>query len=121
MSKDNSGLVKIGKKARSRPEDCPPRTTKRRSLDGVLPVLKALGDENRLAIVELLLGTDGELCACDIEDAFDLAQATISHHMRILRDAGLVDAEKRGLWVYYAPTTAARRAIDALLAATKTR
>ena len=113
-------LVSIGKK-RKRADDCPPKARKRRPLGDVVPIVKALSDETRLSIVELLLGADGELCACDIEDAFDLAQPTISHHMRVLRESGLIDAERRGQWVYYAPTKAARAALDALLAAAKAR
>jgi ArsR family transcriptional regulator len=121
VSRDQSLLVSIGKKGaakRSRPEDCPPtKSRKRRSLGAVAPLVKALADETRLAIVELLLGADDELCACDIEDAFDVSQSTISHHMRVLRESGLIDAERRGQWVYYAPTKAARAALDALVAA----
>jgi ArsR family transcriptional regulator len=116
--------VSIARKAgakRQRPEDCPPKSRKRRSLAAVVPLVKALSDETRLAIVELLLGADDELCACDIEDAFDLAQPTISHHMKVLRDAGLIDGEKRGQWVYYSPTKAARRALAALVDAATSR
>jgi len=43
----------------------------------------------------------GEACVCDLNDAFDLSQPTISHHMKVLHDAGLVDRDKRGVWVYY--------------------
>jgi ArsR family transcriptional regulator len=118
-----SELVSISKKSgkRTRPEDCPPRIRKRRPLAAVVPLVKALSDETRLAIVELLLGSDDELCACEIEDAFHLSQPTISHHMKVLRDAGLIDGEKRGQWVYYSPTKAARRALDALVDAATNR
>jgi len=64
-------------------------------------VLKALADETRLRILDLVASTADDLCACEIEGFFELSQPTISHHMRILRDAGLVTAEKRGQWVYY--------------------
>lgn len=120
MSRDQTQLVSIGKKGaakRARVEDCQPKSRKRRPLGAVVPLVKALSDETRLAIVELLLGADDELCACDIEDAFDLSQPTISHHMKVLRDAGLIDGEKRGQWVYYSPTKAARRTLDALVEA----
>lgn len=93
----------------------PPRKRKRRSLAALLPTLKALADENRLAIVELLTAADDPICACDFETVLGLAQPTISHHMRVLREAGLVDGERRGQWVYYSPTAAARGAVDALL------
>ena len=63
----------------------------------------ALGDPTRLAIVtELAALPSGEdLCACHIEDRFDLAQATISHHLKVLRKAGWVTAERRGTWSHY--------------------
>jgi ArsR family transcriptional regulator, arsenate/arsenite/antimonite-responsive transcriptional repressor len=64
-------------------------------------VLKALGDETRLAIVRMLAQHQEPLCVCHIVDAFDLSQPTISHHLRLLREAGLISSEKRGLWAYY--------------------
>jgi ArsR family transcriptional regulator len=64
-------------------------------------VYRALGDETRLEILGLLAAAPGPICACEIEANFRLTQPTISHHLRVLREAGLVSAEKRGLWVYY--------------------
>src|SRR5438093_252852 len=66
-------------------------------------VLKALADPHRLRMVSLLAAQppDAPLCVCEIEEGFDLAQPTISHHLRILREAGLVTVSKRGLWHYY--------------------
>jgi ArsR family transcriptional regulator len=71
-------------------------------------VFRALGDPARLRIVEFLRRPDSEccsfedrVCACDVEAALGLAQATISHHMKVLQQAGLVQAEKRGRWVHY--------------------
>ena len=61
---------------------------------------KALGDTTRLQILMML--TDGEKCACDIQENFDLKQPTISHHMKILQQAELVLVEKRGKWMFYA-------------------
>jgi ArsR family transcriptional regulator, arsenate/arsenite/antimonite-responsive transcriptional repressor len=61
---------------------------------------KALADPTRVAIVNRLAGCD-ECCVCDLTAAFDLAQPTISHHLKVLRDAGLVQATKRGTWAYY--------------------
>ena len=61
---------------------------------------KALADPTRVAIVNRLAAAD-EVCVCDLTDAFDLSQPTISHHLRVLRDAGLVHASKRGTWSYY--------------------
>ncbi len=63
--------------------------------------LSALADPTRLGIVQMLAGLDEPLCVCDIVAQFQLGQPTISHHLRVLRDAGLVLWEKRGLWVYY--------------------
>jgi len=62
-------------------------------------VLKALADNNRLLIVEML--SCGEMCACDIIKGLKLTQPTISHHMKILINAGLVISEKRGKWIFY--------------------
>jgi ArsR family transcriptional regulator len=61
---------------------------------------KALADPTRVAIVNRLAGA-GEVCVCDLVDDFELSQPTISHHLRLLRQAGLVDAERRGTWAYY--------------------
>ena len=61
---------------------------------------KALADPTRVAIVNRLAAAP-EVCVCDLTAAFDLAQPTISHHLRVLRDAGLVDASRRGTWAYY--------------------
>jgi ArsR family transcriptional regulator, arsenate/arsenite/antimonite-responsive transcriptional repressor len=61
---------------------------------------KALADPTRVAIVNrLACGED--CCVCDLTEAFELTQPTVSHHLRVLRDAGLVEAERRGTWAYY--------------------
>ena len=60
---------------------------------------KALADPTRVAIVNRL--AVGECCVCDLNAAFDLSQPTISHHLKVLRDAGLVEASRRGTWAYY--------------------
>src|ERR687891_1810454 len=61
---------------------------------------KALADPTRVAIVNRLAGA-GEVCVCEFVDEFELSQPTISHHLRLLRHAGLVEAERRGTWAYY--------------------
>ena len=61
---------------------------------------KALADPTRVAIVNRLAAAD-EVCVCDFVAALDLAQPTISHHLKILRDAGLVESSRRGTWAYY--------------------
>ena len=68
----------------------------------VASLLKALADPVRLRLLSLVAShADGEACVCDLNDAFDLSQPTISHHLKVLHEAGLVDREKRGVWVYY--------------------
>ena len=66
------------------------------------PLFKALGDPVRLRLLSLIAAHEGgEACVCDLTAAFDLSGPTISHHLKTLRQAGLVDAERRGTWVYY--------------------
>src|ERR1700723_466907 len=68
----------------------------------VAPLMKALADPVRLRLMSLVAShAGGEACVCDLNDAFDLSQPTISHHMKVLYEAGLVDRDKRGGWVYY--------------------
>lgn len=64
------------------------------------PMFKALGDPVRLRIASMI-AAQPELCVCEITPAFDLSSATISHHLKTLREAGLVDCERRGTYVYY--------------------
>src|SRR3954447_2208633 len=61
---------------------------------------KALADPTRISIVNRLAAAD-ECCVCDLTEAFELAQPTISHHLKVLRDAGLVESTRRGTWAYY--------------------
>jgi ArsR family transcriptional regulator len=65
------------------------------------PLFKALGDPVRLRLMSLIAASGGEACVCDLTAAFALTGPTISHHLRVLREAGLVDCERRGTWVYY--------------------
>ena len=68
----------------------------------VAPLLKALADPVRLRLMSLVASRPGgEACVCDLNEAFDLSQPTISHHLKVLHEAGLVDRDKRGVWVYY--------------------
>jgi ArsR family transcriptional regulator, arsenate/arsenite/antimonite-responsive transcriptional repressor len=63
---------------------------------------KALGDPVRLRLLSLIAARAGaEVCVCELTDAFDVKGPTISHHLRVLREAGLIDCERRGTWVYY--------------------
>lgn len=65
----------------------------------VAVICKALGDSNRLQIVQIL--SDGEKCGCKLLEAFEITQPTLSHHMRILCECGLVSDRKEGKWHYY--------------------
>lgn len=81
------------------------------------PAFKALGDPVRLQLLSMIASAEGgEICVCDLTPAFDLTGPTISHHLRTLRQAGLVDAERRGTWVYYRARPAVLRQLAALLA-----
>lgn len=68
--------------------------------DAIAPMFKALGDPVRLRLVSLI-AAQPEACVCDLVAAFPLSGPTISHHLKVLRAAGLVDCERRGTWVYY--------------------
>jgi ArsR family transcriptional regulator len=65
-------------------------------------VFKALGDPVRLRLLSMIASRQGgEMCVCELTPAFELSQPTISHHLKLLRQAGLVDCERRGTWVHY--------------------
>ena len=82
---------------------CVRRPTGAKETKHYAELLKALADETRLSIIGLLAAAPGELCVCDIEaHVKHLSQPTISHHLKQLREAGLVTSERRGTWVYYA-------------------
>ncbi|HST88959.1 MAG TPA: metalloregulator ArsR/SmtB family transcription factor [Ktedonobacterales bacterium] len=78
--------------------------------------LKALADPTRLRMLDLLARQREPLCVCEITARFPLRQPTISHHIRLLREAGLVAGEKRGVWSYYWATDAGQRCLVALAA-----
>ena len=84
----------------------------------VVPLLKALADPVRLRLVSLIAASEGgEACVCDLNEAFDQTQATISHHLKVLHSAGVLDREKRGVGVYYAVKPEALTAVADLLTA----
>ena len=64
-------------------------------------IAKALGDPVRLQLIDVLRKHAGKVCVCELVPLFDIAQPTLSHHLKKLRDAGLVDSERQGLWAYY--------------------
>lgn len=82
----------------------------------IAPLLKALADPVRLRLLSLVAAhADREACVCDLNDAFDLSQPTISHHLKVLHEAGLLDRSKRGTWVYYSVRTGALADLAALI------
>ena len=82
---------------------------------GVVPMLRAIADPTRLRLLSLILSHEGtEACVCDLLPHFDLSQPTISHHLKVLHEAGLVDREKRATWVYYIARPEAMAALAGL-------
>jgi ArsR family transcriptional regulator, arsenate/arsenite/antimonite-responsive transcriptional repressor len=73
----------------------------REQAERIAAIAKALGDPIRLQLVDVLRKHAGKVCVCELVPLFDLSQPTVSHHLKVLRDAGLVDSERRGLWAYY--------------------
>ncbi len=79
-------------------------------------MLKAIADPVRLRLLSLVAcHQDREACVCDLNDAFDLSQPTISHHLKVLCEAGLLDRDKRGVWVYYRVNAEALDSLGALI------
>ena len=82
----------------------------------IVPLVKALADPVRLRLLSLVAShQDGEACVCDLNDAFDLSQPTISHHLKVLHEVGLLDRTKRGVWVYYSTKPEALADLGALI------
>jgi ArsR family transcriptional regulator, arsenate/arsenite/antimonite-responsive transcriptional repressor len=98
---------------------CPPLSREPLSRDRaeqVAPLLKALADPVRLRLMSMVAShPGGEACVCVLADAFDLSQPTISHHLKVLHDSGLLDRDKRGVWVYYRARTGALASLGALI------
>jgi ArsR family transcriptional regulator, arsenate/arsenite/antimonite-responsive transcriptional repressor len=86
-------------------ECCPPLASEPLSAAGageLAPLFKAVADPVRLRLLSLIACHEGgETCVCDLLDAFDMTGPSISYHLRILREAGLISADRRGTWVYY--------------------
>jgi ArsR family transcriptional regulator len=78
-------------------------------------LFKALADPHRVRIVNLLATSGGAVCGCDLEEPLRLSQATVSFHLKKLRDAGLLDREKRGVWAYYSLNREATRRLGDVL------
>jgi ArsR family transcriptional regulator len=79
-------------------------------------VLKAVADPTRLEMYRLIAGQPAGLCACDIVDRFDLTQPTIAHHLKVLRDSGLVTVSRVGIWAYYSADPHGRAVLEETLA-----
>jgi ArsR family transcriptional regulator len=98
---------------------CPPLAAEplsRAQAEQVAPLLKALAEPVRLRLMSLVAShPGGEACVCDLTGAFDLSQPTISHHLKVLHEAGLLDRDKRGVWVYYRARTGALASLGALI------
>ena len=117
MSKQDAPLAVISLNADA--PCCPPLAQRRVPAEAAVvlaPAFKALGDPVRLQLMSMIASAeDGEVCVCDLTPAFDLTGPTISHHLKALREAGLVDAERRGTWVYYRARPGLLRQLAALL------
>ena len=82
-------------------------------------MFKALGDPVRLQLLSRVAShAGGEACVCDLSVGFEVSQPTISHHLRVLREAGLLECERRGTWVYYRVVPAALAQLSAVLGST---
>ena len=73
----------------------------RAQAERIAAIAKALADPIRLQLVDVLRRHAGKVCVCELVPLFDLSQPTVSHHLKVLREAGIVDSERRGLWAYY--------------------
>lgn len=80
------------------------------------PMFKALGDPIRLRLLSMIASAqEGEICVCDLTPAFGVSGPTISHHLKVLREAGLIAGDRRGTWVWYRPLPEAMRSLAAVL------
>lgn len=85
---------------------------------GAARILKALSDPNRLRLLSIVkAGDGGEACVCDLTEPLNLSQPTVSHHLKILVDAGLLEREKRGTWAYYSLVPGALERVATLIVA----
>ena len=92
---------------RTRPTGCceiprPPVELPLAERDRLVAAFKALADPTRLDVFRLIAAQEAPICACDVVDRFGVSQPTISHHLKVLREAGLITVSRRGVWAYYA-------------------
>ena len=115
----SQGMAVLELPLRRRGECCVlPRRLRAERVDALSGVLKALADPTRLEIVAILRDAEQPVCICDLQTTFDLSQSTLSHHMARLREAGLVEGGKQGIWCFYALRddlpAPVRRIVDAI-------
>jgi ArsR family transcriptional regulator, arsenate/arsenite/antimonite-responsive transcriptional repressor len=94
---------------------CPPASVVTSTYEEEAALFKALADHYRLRMLATLAAADDEICVCDFTEALPLNQPTVSHHLRVLREAGLVTCERRGTWVYYKIASDANRRMESAL------
>ncbi len=87
----------------------------RQQAERMAGIAKALADPVRLQLVDVLRKHAGKVCVCELVPLFDLSQPTVSHHLKVLREAGIVDSERQGLWAYYYVTPESLEELSAWL------
>lgn len=118
----NQGTIELTPASPSTGSCCAPLATEPLAPEQAVDLarsFKALGDPVRLRLLSLISSAESETCVCDLTETFDLTGPTISHHLKVLRDAGLVDSRRRGTWVYYRPRPGALKQLSILLDATE--
>lgn len=95
---------------------CPQTPVYDRDLTAEATLFKALGDPARVLILATLARAEHEVCVCDFTSGLDLNQSTVSHHLKLLKDAGLVNSQRRGTWGYYSLAPDARARLETALA-----
>ena len=110
---------------RSKPAGCcvpkAVRRMSRRDQERVVSVAKALSDPNRIELIRFLAPQEGPVCACDIVEQFNLSQPTISHHLKILKEAGLLRGSRDGLFAFYEVEPAGIGVLESMSSLYKTR
>jgi ArsR family transcriptional regulator len=114
MSKQEPAIVDVSTGACCAPLVCEPLGAD--EAEELAPLFKAIADPVRLRLLSLIACHEGgEACVCDLTGAFELTAPTISHHLKVLKQAGLIDSERRGTWVYYWIKPAALQRLAAIL------
>ena len=120
----NGGVVNVGLlQAPAAADCCPPPAREALAADAaekLAKTLKAIADPARLRLISMVAAhDDAEACVCDLTEPLNLGQPTVSHHLKILVDAGLVTRDKRGVWAYYALVPGALESLAAMLGAAR--